>query len=59
VIKNTVNAAGKINDFAKFLKEMTADEIKSLPKASQNKLEKALELVLKMSKAASENKNEG
>lgn len=59
VIKNTVNAAGKINEFAKFLKEMTADEIKSLPKASQEKLEKALELVLKMSKAASDSKNEG
>ena len=54
VMKNTAEAEGRIETFTKFLKAMTADEIKSLPKATQDNLEEALKLVLKMSKAASE-----
>ncbi len=54
VVKNTDEAAGRIDTFTKFLKDMTAVEIKLLPQTSRDNLEGALEMVLKMSKAASE-----
>lgn len=54
VVKSTDEAIGRIETFTKFLKDMTAAEIKLLPQASRDNLEGALEMVLKMSKAASE-----
>ena len=54
VVKSADEAIGRIATFTKFLKDMTAAEIKLLPKASRDNLEGALEMVVKMSKATSE-----
>ena len=54
VVKSADEAIGRIETFTKFLKDMTAAEIKLLPQASRDNLEGALEMVLKMSKATSE-----
>ena len=54
VIRNTEDAARRIESFAKFLKDMTADEIKSLPLSARENLRQALLLVAKMSEAAAQ-----
>jgi len=54
VVKSTDEAVGRIETFTKFLRDMTAAEMTLLPQASRDNLEGALEMVLKMSKAASE-----
>lgn len=54
IIRNTDEAVGRIDAFISFLRDMTANEIKLLPPAARNNLADALELVIKMSKAASE-----
>ncbi len=54
IVRSSDEAVGKIDNFTKFLREMTAAEIKLVPKATQDNLEEALQLVIKMSKAASE-----
>lgn len=54
VIKSTDEAVGKIQNFVKFLRDMTAQQIKSLPESSRSELEEALEIVAKMSKATAD-----
>ena len=54
VIRSGEEANGRIDTFVKFLKELTANDIKQLPETSRNNLQQALELVIKLSKAASE-----
>lgn len=54
IIRNTEDAARRIESFAKFLKDMTADEIKSLPLSARDNLRQALSLVAKMSEAAAQ-----
>jgi len=54
IVRSTDEAVGRIDTFTKFLREMTANEIKLLPVDSRQNLEEALELVIKMSKAAAE-----
>jgi hypothetical protein len=53
VVKSKDEAVGRIDTFVQFLKDMKANEIKELPPISREKLIEALELVIKMSKAAS------
>ncbi|MHA4811743.1 ParB N-terminal domain-containing protein [Flavitalea flava] len=52
VSRSTEEAAGRIETFVRFLHDMTAKEIKALPQSSREKLEESLEMVIKMSKAA-------
>lgn len=54
VVRSTDEAIGRIDTFIKFLKELTAVEIKQIPENSRNNLQQALELVVKLSNAASE-----
>lgn len=54
VVKSVDETVGRIETFTKFLKGMTAEEIKRLPKISRENLAGALEMVLKMSEATSE-----
>lgn len=54
VVKSRDEVIGRIDSFTKFLKEMTAEQIKFLSQASKDNLKNALEIVIKMSKAASE-----
>lgn len=54
VVRNTDEAVGRIETFVSFLKDMTASEIKSLPASSRARLAEALDLVTKMSEAASQ-----
>jgi hypothetical protein len=54
VIRNTDDAARRIDLLVQFLKDMTADEIQSLPDASRENLKQALALVAKMSEVASQ-----
>lgn len=56
IVKSTHEAIGRIESFVKFLMEMTATEITLIPQSSQDNLEVALEMVLKMSKATSVSK---
>ncbi|WP_373085439.1 ParB N-terminal domain-containing protein [Sneathiella sp.] len=51
VVKSTDEAVGRIDNFTKFLKELTAEEIKIIPKTSSDNLEEALDMVIKMTKA--------
>jgi hypothetical protein len=53
IVRSTEEAVGRIDSFVKFLHEMSAKEIKSLPQSSRDKLEEALHLMIKMTKAAS------
>jgi hypothetical protein len=54
VVRSTDEAVGRIDSFVKFLQEMTAGEIKLIPQTSRDQLAQGLEMVIKMSKAASE-----
>ncbi|OAJ69944.1 hypothetical protein A7976_12315 [Methylobacillus sp. MM3] len=54
VVKSADEAVGRIDTFVKFLHGMTAADIKQIPVNSRNNLESALELVIRLSKAASE-----
>jgi hypothetical protein len=54
IVKSGDEAAGRIDTFVKFLKEMTASDMKQIPAVSRNNLQDALELVIRLSKAASE-----
>lgn len=54
VVRGTDEAASKIEAFVKFLKEISASEIKLIPSVIRQDLEKALEMVIKMNKAAAE-----
>lgn len=54
VVRSTEEAVGRIDSFVKFLQEMTATEIKLIPESTRDKLEEALIMVSKMSRAASE-----
>lgn len=54
VVRSTDEAVGRIDSFVKFLSEMTAAEMKLLPSSSRESLEKAMQMIVKMSKAASE-----
>lgn len=52
VVRSTDEAVGRIESFVKFLFDMKAMEISGLPESSKENLEKALEMVIKMSRAA-------
>lgn len=54
VSRSTDEAAGRIDTFVKFLYDMTVAEMNLLPQASKDNLEKALQMVVKMSRASSE-----
>jgi hypothetical protein len=53
ILKSSEETIGRIDNFVKFLNEMSAREIEALPQASVDRLEVALGLVIKMNKAAS------
>lgn len=52
VVKSAAEAIGRIDTFSKFLRELTASDIEMLPENSRKNLEDALELVIKLTKAA-------
>ncbi len=54
IVRSGDEVIGRIDTFVKFIKEMTASDIKLIPKSSRTNLQEALELVIKLSKAASE-----
>lgn len=54
VVRSADEAIGRIDTFVKFLREMTAADLKQLPESSRGNLEEALKLVIKLSKAAVE-----
>ena len=54
VVQSGDEAAGRINGFVKFLREMRADQIRALTPQARESLQEALALIEKMSKAASE-----
>jgi|GEM_PF-2880808 len=54
VTRSTDEAAGRIETFVKFLYDMTAAEINLLPRTSKENLEKALQIIIKMSRANSD-----
>ena len=54
IVRSSDEAVGRINTFVKFIKDMTASDIKLIPECSRKNLEEALELLIKLSKAASE-----
>lgn len=54
IVRSGEEAVGRIDTFVKFIKEMTASDIKAIPESTRNSLQQALELVIKLSKAASE-----
>jgi len=54
IIRSTDEAVGRIDSFVKFLQDMTAADIMNIPENSQNKLEQALQMVIKMKKATTE-----
>ncbi|RZJ90564.1 MAG: hypothetical protein EOO20_07765 [Chryseobacterium sp.] len=53
IIRNTDEAVGRIDTFVKFLNDMSAAEMSLLPETSKDNLEKALQMVIKMSRASS------
>lgn len=56
ISRSADEAIGRIESFVAFLNDMSAAEMSLLPDTSINKLEKALELVIQMSRAAIKNK---
>jgi hypothetical protein len=54
VVRSTDEAVGCIDNFVKFLNNMTAAEMNLLPDQSKENLENALQLVVKMSRAAAD-----
>jgi hypothetical protein len=54
IVRSGDEAAGRIDTFVKFIKEMTASDIKLIPETSRSNLQEALELIIRLSKAASE-----
>ena len=54
VMRSGEEVVGRIETFVKFIKEMTTSDIKLMTESSRMKLQEALDLVIKMSKAASE-----
>lgn len=53
VVRNTEEAVGRIESFVKFLKGLKVEEVKKIPLPARDHLKEALELVSKMSDAAS------
>lgn len=56
ISRSTDEAIGRIDSFVSFLNDMSAAEMILLPDTSKSNLEKALEMVIKMSRAATEKK---
>ena len=56
ISRSTDEAIGRIESFVSFLNDMSAAEMSLLPDTSKSNLEKALEMVIKMSRAATEKK---
>ncbi len=54
ISRSTGEAVGRIDSFVSFLNEMSAEEMSVLPASAIDNLEKALVMVIKMSRAASE-----
>lgn len=55
IVNSTDEVVGRIDSFAKFLRQMTAQQINLLPIQTRKNLKEALDLVVKMSQAASDN----
>lgn len=55
IVNSTDEVVGRIDSFAKFLRQMTAQQIDLLPVQTRKNLKEALDLVVKMSQAASDN----
>lgn len=56
ISRSTDEAIGRIDSFVSFLNDMSAAEMSLLPDTAKSNLEKALEMVIKMSRAATEKK---
>jgi hypothetical protein len=54
ISRSTGEAVGRIDSFVSFLNEMSAEEMSVLPASAIDNLDKALVMVIKMSRAASE-----
>lgn len=54
VVKSQGEAVGRIDNFAKFLRELTAQQIEVIPKLSIDNLKESLELVIKMGEATAD-----
>lgn len=54
VLRSAGETIGRIDTFVKFLKDLTASDMKQIPEVSRDNLQQSLELVIKLSKAASE-----
>ena len=54
VVRSTDEAVGRIESFVKFLSDMKATEMSRLPDSSKENLAKALQMVINMSRAATE-----
>lgn len=54
VVKSKDEAVGRIENFAKFLKELTAEQLNIIPASSLEQLKESLDLVVKMGEAAAQ-----
>jgi hypothetical protein len=52
IVRSTDEAVGRIDSFVKFLNDMSAKEMNLLPETSKDNLERALQMVIKMSRAS-------
>jgi hypothetical protein len=55
IVRSSEEASGRIDSFVKFLNDMSISEFKALPETSRKKLEEALQVFIKMNKAAFSN----
>jgi hypothetical protein len=53
IVRSTEEASGRIESFVKFLNEMSVHEVRALPESSGRKLQEALEVFIRMNRAAS------
>lgn len=53
VIQTSEEIVGRIDNFVKFIQDMTAKDIKHIPDACRERLQQALELIVKLTKASS------
>lgn len=52
IVRSSEEASGRIDSFVKFLNDMSINEVRALPESSRKKLEEALEVFIRMNKAA-------
>ena len=54
IVKNKDEVIGRIDSFVRFLGEISANDMSALPEATKTSLEKALKLVINMSRSTEE-----